>query len=103
MGLLAGVSLRARLVAAACCLTAAGAAIISLACSLTARADLLSQADQQLWSCAGPLASGPFTATPAGPAPCGATGRAFVIEVASGGQLVMRAGPGPGLALAGPP
>jgi len=100
-GLLAGIPLRARLVAAACCLTAAGAAIISLACSLTARAGLLSQADQQLQGCAGSLTSGPFTATPADSGPC--AGGAFVIDVASGGQLVMRTGPGPGPALAAIP
>jgi two-component system OmpR family sensor kinase len=98
-------SLRARLLATALCLTAAGAAIIGVAGGLMARGDLMSQADQQLRAYADSLASRPFVATPlAAPAPGTrrSGGSAFSIEVRSAaGQLVMRAGsstqPGQGI------
>ncbi len=104
-GLLAGVPLRVRLVAVACCLVAAGAGIIGLTCGLAARGGLMGQADQELRAYAGLLTSRPFTAMPAGSGLGGAAGGAVVIEVVSGGQLVLRAGPDPrpGPALAGIP
>jgi HAMP domain-containing protein len=98
-GLLAGVPLRVRLAALACCAAAAGAGALGLASSQAARGALMSQADQQLRAYAGALATHPFTAMPAGPSPGGAASDAFVIEVVSGNQLVMvtgadgRAGP----------
>ncbi len=101
-GLLAGVPLRVRLVAAACCLAAAGAAIVSLACGLAVRSGLMWQAGQELRSYAGYLASRPFTAMPVGPGPGGDQADPFVIEVVTAGQLVIRTGvdPRPGPALA---
>ena len=101
-GLLAGVPLGVRLVALACSLAAAGAAIIGLASSLAARDSLTRQAGQELGAYAGFLVSRPFTAMPVGPAPGGAASSAFVIEVVSGGRVVMRTGtdarPGPAAA-----
>ncbi len=101
-GLLAGVPLWVRLVAIACCLVAGGAGIIGLGCALAARDSLMWQADQQLRSYAALLASRPFRAMPAGPGPDEPAGGAFVIEVVSAGQVLMRTGadPRPGPALA---
>jgi two-component system, OmpR family, sensor kinase len=100
-GLLAGVPLRVRLVAVACCVAAAGAAIMGLACSLVVRGGLMWQADQELRAYAALVTSRPFTAMPVGSGPGGVADDAFVIEVVSGGQLVMRTGldrrPGPAL------
>lgn len=97
--LLAGVPLRVRLAAVACCAAAAGAGVMGLACSQAARSALMWQADQQLRAYADQLTSRPFTAMPAGPGPGGAASRAFVIEVVSGNQLVIVTGadgrPGP--------
>jgi signal transduction histidine kinase len=91
-----------RLVAVACCAVAAGAAVTGLACSQAARSGLMWQADQQLRAYADRLTSHPFTAMPVGPGPGGPASGAFVIEVASGNQLVMVTGagkrPGPELA-----
>jgi hypothetical protein len=101
-GLLAGVPLRVRLVAVACCAVAAGAAVTGLACRQAARSGLMWQADQQLRAYADQLTSHPFTAMPAGPGPGGTAGGAFIIEVVSGNQVVMVTGadrrPGPALA-----
>ncbi len=91
-GLLAGVPLRVRLAAVACCAAAAGAGVMGLACSQEARSALMLQADQQLRAYADQLTSQPFTAMPAGPGPGGAASRAFVIEVVSGNQLVIVTG-----------
>ena len=103
--LLAGVPLRVRLVAVACCAAAAGAVVMGLACSQAARNGLMSQADQQLRAYTEQLTSRPFTAMPAGPGPGGAASAAFVIEVVSGKQLVIVTGADgrPGPALAGNP
>jgi two-component system, OmpR family, sensor kinase len=90
--LLAGVPLRVRLVAVACCAAAAGAVAMGLACSQAARSDLMGQADQQLRAYADQLTSHPFTAMPAGPGPGGGASSAFVIEVVSGNQLVIVTG-----------
>jgi two-component system, OmpR family, sensor kinase len=101
-GLLAGLPLRVRLAALACCAAAAGAAAMGLACSQAARSGLMWQADQQLRAYADQLTSHPFTAMPAGPGPGGAASGAFVIEVVSGNQLVIVSGadgrPGPAVA-----
>jgi two-component system, OmpR family, sensor kinase len=91
-GLLAGVPLRVRLAAVACCAVAAGAAVMGLACSQAARSALMWQADQQLRAYADQLTGRPFTAMPAGPGPGGAASGAFVIEVVSGHQLVIETG-----------
>ena len=100
--LLAGVPLRLRLVAVACCAVAGAAGVMGLACGHAVRSGLMWQADQQLRAYAGQLTSHPFTARPAGPGPGGAASGAFVIEVVSGNQLVMVTGadgrPGPELA-----
>jgi two-component system, OmpR family, sensor kinase len=100
--LLAGVPLRVRLVAVACCAAAAGAVVMGLACCQAARSGLMWQADQQLRAYADQLTSQPFTAMPAGPGPGGAASAAFIIEVESANQLVMVTGadgrPGPALA-----
>lgn len=103
--LLAGVPLRVRLVAVACCAAAAGAVVMGLACSQAARSGLMSQADQQLRAYTEQLTSHPFTAMPAGPGPGGAASAAFLIEVVSGNQLVIVTGADgrPGPALAGNP
>jgi two-component system, OmpR family, sensor kinase len=101
IGLRAGVPLRVRLAAVACCAAAAGAAVMGLACSQAARSGLMSQADQQLRAYADQLTSHPFAAMPAGPGPGGAASGEFVIEVVSANQLVMVTGadgrPGPAL------
>jgi two-component system, OmpR family, sensor kinase len=100
-GLLAGVPLRVRLMAVACCAAAAGAGAMGLACSQVARSSLMWQAGQQLRAYADQLTSHPFTAMPVGPGPGGTASDAFVIEVVSGSQLVMVTGadgrPGPAL------
>jgi HAMP domain-containing protein len=104
--MLAGVPLRVRLVAVACCLVAAGAGITGLACSLAARGFLTGQADQELRAYADVLTSRPFTVMPAAPGPGGAADSGFLVEVTgSGSQLVLRAGPDsrPGPAAAGIP
>ena len=101
-------SLRVRLVAAAVCLLAAGAGIIVVASLSATRSQLTRQAEQQLRAYAGQLTSRPFQLTPFPQSPPGApelsdltAGMSAVsIEVrGSGGQLVMRTGPGH---LAGP-
>lgn len=101
-------SLRVRLVAAAVCLLAAGAGIIVVAGVSATRSQLTRQAEQQLRAYAGQLSSRPFLLTPfPGSAPgapelsdLAAGTSAVSIEVrGSGGQLVMRTGPG---RLAGP-
>ncbi len=93
-GMRAGVPLRWRLVAVACCLVAIAAAGIGLACSLAARGFLTGQADQELRTYADILTRGPFTVMPAGPGPGGAADSGFLVEVtSSGGQLVLRAAP----------
>ncbi len=106
--LLGWASLRVRLVAAALCLLAAGAAVITGACGLVARGYLMGQADQQLRAYAGQLTSRPFVATPISRFAPGALsaggsgGGALGIEVrGSGGQLVLREDPGarPGQAI----
>jgi two-component system, OmpR family, sensor kinase len=101
-GLLAGVPLRVRLAAVACCAAAAGAAVMGFACVQAARSGLMWQADQQLRAYADQLTSHPFTVMPAGPGPGGAASDAFVIEVVSANQLVIATGadgrPGPVLA-----
>jgi len=88
--------LRVRLVAAAVCLMAAGAAIIGSAAVLVARGSLVRQADRQLRAYAAVLVSRAATAAPASrlaPGPDGLGGGAFGVEVFnSAGQLVMRAG-----------
>lgn len=98
-GLLAGVPLRVRLAAVACCAAAAGAGVMGLACIQAARSGLMGQADQQLRAYAGQLTTQPFNAMPVGPGPAGAASGAFVIEVVSGNQLLIMTGaagrPGP--------
>jgi hypothetical protein len=91
-GLLAGIPLRTRLVAVACCAAAAGAGVMGLACREAAHSGLMWQADQQLRAYADQLTSHPFTAMPAGPGPGGPASSAFVIEVVSGNQLVIVTG-----------
>ena len=102
--------LRVRLLATALCALAAGALVITGACVLVARSYLMGQADQQLRAYAGGLISRPFAASPvyglapgtpragmhsAGMHSAGLPGGVFGIEIrGSGGQLVMRAGPG---------
>lgn len=86
--------------ATALCLLAAGAAIITGACVLTARGGLQEQADQQLRAYAARLVSHPFKASPlygvAGGLPGGANpGGEFGIEVRGpADQMVMRTAPG---------
>jgi HAMP domain-containing protein len=91
------VSLRVRLVAAALCLLAAGAMVITLAGVRVARGYLMAQAGKQLRAYAAELASRSFEVSPiAPPVPGPATAGAdrFSIEVrGSVGQLVLRAGP----------
>jgi hypothetical protein len=88
----------ARLVVAAVCLLAVGAAVITGASALVARGYLMGQADQQLRAYAGSLTSHPFEVNPLGGLPPGTPGlgtSAFSIEVrGAGGQLVLRVGPG---------
>ena len=90
--------LAGKLVAAAVCLLAVGAAVITGACALVARGYLMGQADQQLRAYAEGLTSHPFEVNPLGglspgtPVP---SAGAFSIEVRGpGGQLVLRAAPG---------
>jgi hypothetical protein len=84
------------LVAAALCLLAVGAAVITVACALVARGYLVGQADQQLRAYAEGLTGHPFEVNPLGglsPGPL--VPGAFSIEVRGpGGQLVLRAAPG---------
>jgi signal transduction histidine kinase len=100
---LARPSLRVRLVAAAVCLLAAGAASIVMAGVSATRSHLTRQAEQQLRAYAGQLTSRPFLITPFSRSAPGAPAlsdlapgmSAVSIEVrGSGGQLVMRTGPG---------
>jgi hypothetical protein len=101
-GVLAGIPLRTRLAAVACCAAAAGAGVMALACKEAAHSGLMSQADQQLRAYADQLTGHPFTAMPAGPGPGGPASSAFVIEVVSRHELVIVTGadgrPGPALA-----
>ncbi|MDX6332685.1 MAG: two-component system, OmpR family, sensor kinase [Streptosporangiaceae bacterium] len=97
-------SLRLRLAAVTVCLLAAGAALIVVASGLATRDHLTRQAAQQLRGYAGQLTRHPFLLTPQSrttPGPpalsdFGADGAgALSIEVhSSGGQLIVRAGPG---------
>ena len=96
-------SLRVRLVAAAGCLLAAGAAIIVMAGVSATRSHLTRQAEQQLRAYAEQLTSRPFQLTPFSRSAPGAPelsdlaagASAVSIEVrGAGGQLVMRTGPG---------
>jgi two-component system, OmpR family, sensor kinase len=95
--LLGRTSLRGRLVAAALCLLAAGAAVITLASGRVARGYLMAQADRQLLAYADRLTSRPFVAAPMVPAdadPMGTGAGQLSIEVRnSDGQLVLRVGP----------
>lgn len=95
--LLGRTSLRGRLVAAALCLLAAGAAVITLASVRVARGYLMAQADRQLLAYADRLTSRPFLAAPTVPAdadPMGTGAGKLSIEVRnSDGQLVLRVGP----------
>lgn len=97
--LLAWRSLQVRLAAVAVCLLAAGAGAITVGCHLAARSYLVAQAEQQLRSYGGFLASRPFTVFPGlrtapGASSLGGTGRTLSIEVrASGGQVLISAGP----------
>jgi signal transduction histidine kinase len=95
--LLGRTSLRGRLVAAALCLLAAGAAVITLASGRVARGYLMAQADRQLLAYADRLTSRPFAAAPMVPAdadPMGTGVGKLSIQVRnSDGQLVLRAGP----------
>jgi signal transduction histidine kinase len=92
------VSLRARLLAAALCVLAAGAAGMTGACALAARGYLMGQADGQLRAYADQLTGHPFAATPwSGPAPgaggAAGPGGAVSIEVrGAGGQRVLSQG-----------
>jgi len=86
-------ALGARLVAAACCLLAAGAGFIVLATGMLAHGYLMGQAGRELRAYARMLASGPFTVMPDYAGPGAGTG--LLTEVTSpGGQLVLRSGPG---------
>jgi two-component system, OmpR family, sensor kinase len=96
-------SLRVRLVAAAVCLLAAGAGIIVVAGVSATRSHLTRQAEQQLLAYAVQLTSRPFLLTPfsrsAPRAPelsdLTAGTSAVTVEVrGSGGQLILRTGPG---------
>jgi hypothetical protein len=96
-------SLRVRLAAVAVCLLAAGAGTIVVAGVSATRSHLTRQAEQQLRAYAGQLTSRPFQLTPFSRSTPGApelgdpgAGTSGVsVEVrGSGGQLVMRAGPG---------
>ena len=96
-------SLRVRLVAAAVCLLAAGAGIIVVAGLSATRSHLTGQAEQQLRAYAVQLTSRPFLLTPfsrsapRAPELSGLTAgtSAVTVEVrGSGGQLVLRTGPG---------
>ncbi len=87
-----GTARGARLIAAACCLLAAGAGVIVVATGVLARGYLMGQADRQLRAYARLLASGPFTVMPDYPGTGSAAG--LLTEVTSrGGQLVLRTGP----------
>lgn len=99
--LLAWPSLRVRLVAAAVCLLAAGAGIITAASGLVEQRYLMQQADQQLRVYADRLISHPFLVlplsrlAPGAAGPGGSSVSGLSIEVlGSGGQPVMSAGPG---------
>jgi hypothetical protein len=96
-------SLRVRLAAVAVCLLAAGAGIIVVAGSLAARDQLTRQAGQLLRGYAGQLGRHPFLLTPlsrTAPGPAGLSltaagdGALGIAVRDSGGQLVMRTGPG---------
>jgi hypothetical protein len=92
-------SLNTRLAAAVFCAAAAGGAVITAAGHLAAQDYLTQQADRQLRSYADVLTARPFTIFPGfrlapGAAGLGAAGRELGIAVrASGGQLLMSAGP----------
>jgi len=92
------------LAAAALCLVAAAAGAIAVAGHAVAENFLMRQADQQLRGYAGLLISRPFTLFPGsrlapGASALGSAGRALSVEVrasrASGGQLLISAGPAP--------
>lgn len=97
-------SLRVRLAAVTVCLLAAGILLIVLASGLATRDHLIRQAGHQLRGYAGQLTRHPFLLTPQsrtmpgppGQSDFGADGAgALSIEVhGSGGQLIVRAGPG---------
>jgi hypothetical protein len=94
-------SLRARLAAVVFCAAAAGGGVITVAGHLVAQDYLTQQADRQLRSYAGLLTARPFTVFPGfrlapEASGLGADGRELGIVVrASGGQLLMSAGPAP--------
>jgi two-component system, OmpR family, sensor kinase len=90
-------SLELRLAAAALCMLACGAAVITGVCGLMARGYLQGQADRQLRATAGRLLSHRFTASPLYRAAAGVPAAGFSdglgIEVRGpAGQVVMRAG-----------
>lgn len=93
-------TLTARLAALVFCLVALGGAAVTIATHLVAGNALTRQADQQLRSYADLLTRRPFTLFPGyrlapGASGLGATGSALSIAVrASGGQLLISAGPG---------
>jgi signal transduction histidine kinase len=96
-------SLRVRLVAVVVCLLAAGAGIIVVAGVSATRSHLTRQAEQQLRAYTGQLTSRPFLLTPFSQSAPGAPelsdltagAGAVTVEVrGSGGELVMRTGPG---------
>lgn len=96
-------SLRVRLVAVVVCLLAAGAGIIVVAGASATRSHLTRQAEQQLRAYTGQLTSHPFLLTPFSRSAPGApelsdltagTGAVTVEVRGSGGDLVMRTGPG---------
>ncbi len=98
--LLAGLPLRVRLAAAACCALCVAACVIGLAASLAARAALTAQADRQLRTYAWLLSSRPFSVLPAGSEP-GSAAAEYLVEVVSAGKLVLRTAddqlPGPAM------
>jgi hypothetical protein len=93
-------SLSARLAAAVFCAAAAGGGMITAAGHLLAQDYLTQQAGRQLRAYAGLLTGRPFTVFPGsrlapGASGLGAAGREVAVAVrASGGQLLMSAGPG---------
>jgi hypothetical protein len=88
--------LTVRLAAAAVCLLALGAAVLTGVGGLVARGYLMGQADQRLRAYADSLTGHPFEVNPLGGlSPGTLAGGAFSIEVRGpGGQLVLRAAPG---------
>jgi signal transduction histidine kinase len=101
--LMAGLPLRVRLAAAACCAAAVGGATIGFACTLAVRADLMAQADQQVRAYTALLASRPFRLVPDAPQPGNPAAAGFVVEVVSATKRVVLQSaaadrPGPALA-----